>query len=91
MYMNSRFVLLASNGNNQYNLATALIVTFIVNNHVDEKKNKDAELWEAEFIKHLKNFEGQNITVSFMSEVSSPSHDYMSHDLTIHALTEIYS
>ena len=46
-----------------------MLITFVVNNHIDKDKNKDAELWEAEFIKHLKEFKGENITVSFMAEV----------------------
>ena len=58
-----------SNGVSNFDLATALIVTFVVENHVDEDKNKDAMLWEAEFIKYLKSYKGENITVSFMAEV----------------------
>ena len=44
-----------------FDLATALIVTFMVENHVDEDtcKNKDAMLWEAEFIKYLSPIKGK--------------------------------
>ena len=63
------YFIVAVDGSNSYNLATTIIITFVVNNHVDEEKNKDAELWEAQFIKHLKEYEGENITISFMAEV----------------------
>ena len=41
-----------------YENASALIITFIVNNHVDDSKNVDAEAWEAKFIAFLKNYKG---------------------------------
>ncbi len=54
-----------------YTLATAMLVTFIVNNHVDEADNKDAKLWEAEFLKYLKEYKGVNITLAFIAEVNN--------------------
>ena len=54
-----------------YTLATTILVTFIVNNHVDEAANKDAELWEAEFLKYLKEYRGVNITIAFIAEVNN--------------------
>ena len=53
-----------------YENASALIITFIVNNHVDDSKNVDAEAWEAKFIAFLKNYKGVNFNISFSSEVS---------------------
>ena len=61
---------LADHGIWYYENASALIITFIVNNHVNESQNAWAEAWEAEFIKYLKNYKGQYINISFSSEVS---------------------
>ena len=36
------------NGTAQYTLAKAIIVTFIINNHVKSEDNKRAEAWEKE-------------------------------------------
>ena len=63
-------------------MSTALIVTFVVENHVDEDKNKDAMLWEAEFIKYLKSYKGENITVSFMAEV------HVTTCISVHVLSD---
>jgi Niemann-Pick C1 protein len=53
-----------------YSLANTLFITIIVNNHLDESRNKDAEAWEKVFIDYMKNFKGKNITVAFTSERS---------------------
>ena len=65
------FIFSDSNGVSNFDLATALIITFVVEDHVDEDtcKDKDTMLWEAEFIKYLKSYQGENITVSFIAEV----------------------
>ena len=52
-----------------YQNATAFVITFVVNNHLDETKNKKAEAWEAEFIKFMKNYTNTNMTIAFSSEV----------------------
>ena len=52
-----------------YQNATAFVITFVVNNHLDEKKKGMAEAWEAEFIKLMKNYKNDKMTVSFSSEV----------------------
>ena len=36
------------NGTAQYTLAKAIIITFVINNHVDDAKNKPAVAWEKE-------------------------------------------
>ena len=54
-----------------YNTSKALVITFVVNNNVDEDKNGRAEAWEAEFVKFMKNYieEHPELTISFSSEV----------------------
>ena len=56
-----------------YRSAKSIILTFIVNNHEDEAKNKRAEAWEKAFISFMKNFKEngpRDFTVSFSSERS---------------------
>ena len=53
-----------------YQNATAFVITFVVNNHLDEKLNGKAEAWEAEFIKFMKSYKNTNMTIAFSSEVS---------------------
>lgn len=53
-----------------YNSSEALVITFVVNNHLDEDMNKKAEAWEKAFIEFMKSFSSPNMTVSYSSEVS---------------------
>ncbi|XP_053383047.1 NPC intracellular cholesterol transporter 1-like [Mercenaria mercenaria] len=53
-----------------YQNATAFVITFVVNNHVNEEDNRKAEAWEAEFIKFIKNYKNPNMTISFSAERS---------------------
>ena len=60
---------------NDYSTATTLIITFVVNNHKDEAKNKKAEAWEKVFIDYMKNWVqnetlSANLSVAFSSERS---------------------
>lgn len=54
----------------QYGNATALVITYIINNHKDPKKNEPAMAWEKNVIEFLKNFSSPNMTVSFSTERS---------------------
>ena len=54
---------------NNYDTATALLITFVVNNHVDDSDNEDAELWEKEFLRTLKDYKSDNLTISYSAEV----------------------
>lgn len=45
------------------------MITFVVNNHLAEEKNKKAEAWEKVFIEKMRSFSSPNMTVSFSSEV----------------------
>lgn len=71
--INPNIVLGGFNGT-EYNMANALIITFVVNNHKDESKNAKAEAWEKAFIEYMKNYVSQssnsNLTISFTSERS---------------------
>jgi len=54
----------------QYGNATALVITYIINNHKDPKLNVKAMAWEKSVIDYLKNFSNPNMIVSFSTERS---------------------
>ena len=56
--------------NPDYQTATALIITFIVKNHVNESDNKMAETWEAAFLKYVSNYTGRHINITYSAEAS---------------------
>ncbi|GFU25408.1 NPC intracellular cholesterol transporter 1 [Nephila pilipes] len=64
------YVALGGVGDENYSKASALILTFMVRNHVDPKDNADAIAWEAEFIKFMKNFSDPDMDIAFSSERS---------------------
>ncbi|XP_028924174.1 NPC intracellular cholesterol transporter 1 isoform X1 [Ornithorhynchus anatinus] len=54
-----------------YNNATALVITFPVNNyHNDTEKLRRAEAWEKEFIRFVRDYKDPNLTISFSAERS---------------------
>lgn len=54
-----------------YNNATALVITFPVNNfHNDTEKINKALAWEKEFIRFVKNYKNSNLSISFSAERS---------------------
>ncbi|KAM9322799.1 NPC intracellular cholesterol transporter 1 [Pholidichthys leucotaenia] len=54
-----------------YNNATALVITFPLNNYLNDTSRLGKALaWEAEFISFMKNFSHPNLTVSFTAERS---------------------
>ncbi|KAI1902029.1 hypothetical protein AGOR_G00040500 [Albula goreensis] len=54
-----------------YNNATALVITFPVNNyHNDTEKLGKALAWEKEFINFVKNYNNPNLSISFNAERS---------------------
>ncbi|XP_019509402.1 PREDICTED: Niemann-Pick C1 protein [Hipposideros armiger] len=54
-----------------YNNATALVITFPVNNYYnDTEKLQRAQAWEREFINFVKNYKNPNLTISFSAERS---------------------
>ena len=54
---------------NEYDMATTMLITFIVNNHVNETDNARAEVWERAFVDYLKNYPSVYFNFSFSSEV----------------------
>ena len=57
-------------GSNYHN-ATALVITFVVNNHNEAGLNAKAEAWEKVFIEFMKNYTQHqpNMSIAFSSEV----------------------
>ncbi|KAK7091360.1 NPC intracellular cholesterol transporter 1-like [Littorina saxatilis] len=55
-----------------YQNATALVITFVVNNHNEEGNNAKAEAWEKVFIEFMKNYtkHQSNMSIAFSSERS---------------------
>nr|XP_012601559.1 Niemann-Pick C1 protein isoform X1 [Microcebus murinus] len=54
-----------------YNNATALVITFPVSNYYnDTEKLQRAQAWEKEFINFVKNYKNPNLTISFSAERS---------------------
>ncbi|XP_029633427.1 NPC intracellular cholesterol transporter 1 [Octopus sinensis] len=56
--------------NNNVKNATAFIITFIVNNYLDDGKIAKAAAWEKKYIDFLKNYSNPNMTISFSAERS---------------------
>ncbi|EGV93491.1 Niemann-Pick C1 protein, partial [Cricetulus griseus] len=54
-----------------YNNATALVITFPVSNYYnDTEKLQRAQAWEKEFIDFVKSYKNPNLTISFIAERS---------------------
>lgn len=64
---------MGENGEYNYDTSTALLVTFIVNNHVDKDANKMAETWEKAYLDYLHQYkkEAKHIDITFTAEVSA--------------------
>ena len=56
-------------GSPDYQTAEALIITFIVNNHLDESANQMAETWEKAFLEHLDHYNSSKINITYSAEV----------------------
>ena len=54
----------------QYGNATALLITFIINNHKEEALNERAEAWEKAVVDYMKAYKNENMTISFSTERS---------------------
>ncbi|XP_015905178.1 NPC intracellular cholesterol transporter 1 [Parasteatoda tepidariorum] len=64
------YVALGGVGDGNYANASALILTFMVRNHVDNADNAPAIAWEQKFIEFMKNFSDPDIEFAFTSERS---------------------
>ncbi|XP_076308417.1 NPC intracellular cholesterol transporter 1-like isoform X2 [Tachypleus tridentatus] len=56
--------------NNTLHTASALVITFPVNNYNDPDLNKDALAWENLFVDFMMNFSSRNMSVAFKAERS---------------------
>jgi Niemann-Pick C1 protein len=54
----------------EYGNATALLITYIINNHLDPSQNLKAMAWEKKVVEFLKNYSNPNMTISFSTERS---------------------
>ena len=54
-----------------FDSAEALVITFVVNNHVDDRLNKRAEAWEKAFLEYMQGYTGEYIKVVHSAEVGS--------------------
>lgn len=54
----------------EYGNATALIITYIINNYNDKDLNKKAMAWEKSVVNFLKSYDNPNMTISFSTERS---------------------
>ncbi|KFP51725.1 Niemann-Pick C1 protein, partial [Cathartes aura] len=65
------WLVLGGYDDDNYNNATALVITFPVNNYYnDSRKLMKALAWEKEFINFLKSYDNPNLTISFSAERS---------------------
>ncbi len=53
--------------------ATALVVTFSMNNFKDDQFQDMAKTWEKAFLDVIESYESENITIAYSSEVGLPS------------------
>ena len=54
----------------EYGNATALVITYVINNNQDAEKNEKAMAWEQKVIDFMKNFSNPLMTVSYRTERS---------------------
>jgi Niemann-Pick C1 protein len=54
----------------QYGNASALVITYIINNFKDDNLNLKAMAWEKSVIEFMKSYSNPNMTVSFSTERS---------------------
>ena len=61
------------NGEYNYDTATALLVTFLVNNHIDKDSDdyKMAEAWETAFLNYLHSYTKEHVNTTIKMTFSS--------------------
>ncbi|KAL3891661.1 hypothetical protein ACJMK2_003913 [Sinanodonta woodiana] len=64
------WIILGGFDSSNYQNSTAFVLTFVVNNHLNEKDNAMAEAWEKVFIDYLKNYKNDHMIIAFSSERS---------------------
>lgn len=53
-----------------YKLATGLILTFLIDNHVDKKRLEPAIEWELKFLNFMKNYTNDKMDIAYSAERS---------------------
>ncbi|VDO93631.1 unnamed protein product [Soboliphyme baturini] len=80
----------------EYLLASALVITIIVNNHINPLLNGDAKLWECRLVQMLSMFRSANLTVAFNTEssieteIDSQSHSSLPTVLLSYSVMFVY-
>lgn len=54
----------------RYTEAKNIIVTFVINNHLDDSENDKPKAWEKKFLEYMKNYWDKDLDVAFMAERS---------------------
>nr|XP_009934233.1 PREDICTED: Niemann-Pick C1 protein [Opisthocomus hoazin] len=84
------WLVLGGYDDDNYNNATALVITFPVNNYYnDSRKLMKVLAWEKEFINFVKNYDNPNLTISFSAERSIE--DEISRESTSDIVTVLIS
>ncbi|KAI1724282.1 patched family domain-containing protein [Ditylenchus destructor] len=83
------YVVLGDFKNSKYESSRGLVVTILVNNHLDAEKNEKAMAWEYAYIKFLRTIHNPTFTISFMAERSLQ--DEIKRQSTSDALTVVLS
>ncbi|KAG1714143.1 NPC intracellular cholesterol transporter 1 [Nymphon striatum] len=68
------FVAFGGYDGDNYLQANAVVLTFLINNYAEDKKNKKAIAWEEKFIDEMKKHNNANMSIGFMTE-SSPENE----------------
>ncbi|KHN80510.1 Niemann-Pick C1 protein [Toxocara canis] len=58
------------NSTNQWDSARGVVITILLDNHINHEDNERAAAWEKEFVRYLRNISHPNYTISFMAERS---------------------
>lgn len=58
------------NKTNDYNSARGLVITFLLENHIDKEMNQKAFEWEKGYVEKLKKHKNEHYYFSFMTERS---------------------
>jgi Niemann-Pick C1 protein len=54
----------------EYTSAEAIVITYVVTNHLDTELNKPANAWEKVFLDYLVDYSNENISIVYMAERS---------------------
>ena len=58
------------NKTDDYFSARGIVITILIENHLEKSENKDAIAWEKEFVARLKKKKSDIYSMSYMTEIS---------------------